>query len=97
MGNLYEVPARLYYHVGNLEKALDYTLKVKHEIDGFGVPGKFGAEKLKMLKGVIERIERELEEKRKREAAAAADGKQNSSNREESGGEEAGSGSTRTN
>ncbi|GAB1318014.1 hypothetical protein MFIFM68171_08224 [Madurella fahalii] len=70
MGGMYEVPARLYYHVGNLEKALEYTLKVKHEIDGFGVPGKFGAEKLKMLKGVIERIERELEEKRRKEASS---------------------------
>lgn len=70
MGGMHEVPARLYYHVGNLEKALEYTLKVKHEIDGFGVPGKFGMEKLEMLKGVIERIERELEEKRQKETVS---------------------------
>ncbi|KAK4112494.1 SET domain-containing protein [Canariomyces notabilis] len=66
MGDMYEVPARLYYHVGNLEKALEYTLKVKHEIDGYGFPGKLGMEKLKMLKGVIARIERELKDKKKR-------------------------------
>lgn len=66
MGDMYEVPARLYYHVGNLEKALEYTLKVKHEIDGYGLPGKFGAEKLKMLDGVIERIEKELKIKKEK-------------------------------
>lgn len=74
MGYMYEVPARLYYHVGNLEKALEYTLKVRHEIDGYGVPGKLGSEKIKMLEKVIERIERELEEKkRQREADARED------------------------
>ena len=67
MGDMYEVPARLYYHVGNLEKALEYTLKVKREIDGYGLPGEFGAEKLKMLDGVIERIEKELKNKKKNE------------------------------
>ncbi|KAK4166847.1 hypothetical protein QBC43DRAFT_256544 [Cladorrhinum sp. PSN259] len=66
MGDMYEVPARLNYHVGNLEKALEYTLKVKHEIEGYGLPGKFGLKKLKMLDGVIERIERELEKKKKK-------------------------------
>lgn len=60
MGNMYEVPARLYYHVGNLEKALEYTVKVRHEIEGHGVPGKLEEEKIKMLQGVIERIEQEI-------------------------------------
>ncbi|KAK4238620.1 mannose-6-phosphate isomerase [Achaetomium macrosporum] len=64
MSGMYEVPARLYYHVGNLEKALEYTLKFKHEIDGYAVPSKQGEEKLKMLEGVIARIERELREKK---------------------------------
>ncbi|KAK3305945.1 uncharacterized protein B0T15DRAFT_502968 [Chaetomium strumarium] len=64
MSGMYEVPARLYYHVGNLEKALQYTLKVRHEIDGYAVPSKQGREKLEMLDGVIARIERELREKR---------------------------------
>jgi hypothetical protein len=66
MSGMYEVPARLYYHVGNLEKALEYTLKVKHEIDGYSVPSKQGREKLKMLEGVVARIERALREKRGR-------------------------------
>ncbi|KAK3987356.1 hypothetical protein QBC44DRAFT_295254 [Cladorrhinum sp. PSN332] len=73
MGDMYEVPARLYYHVGKLEKALEYTLKVKHEIEGYGLPGKFGLEKLKMLDGVIERIERELERKNKLEQGGDLD------------------------
>jgi hypothetical protein len=86
MGDMYEVPARLYYHVGNLEKALEYTLKVKHEIDGYGVPGKLGMEKLKMLKGVIERIERELKDKKKREGENrdGSQGEEKHGNQEES-------------
>lgn len=64
MGDMYEVPARLYYHVGKLEKALEYTLKVKYEISAYGPLGKFGAEKMNMLDEVIQRIEREISEKR---------------------------------
>ncbi|KAK4223497.1 hypothetical protein QBC38DRAFT_425404 [Podospora fimiseda] len=65
MGDMYEVPARLYYLVGNLEKALEYTLKVQNELQGYGVPGKFGMEKLRMLDGFIKKIERGLKRKRK--------------------------------
>jgi hypothetical protein len=68
MRDKYEVSARLYYHVGNLEKALEYTLKVRHEINAYGVPGKLGEEKLEMLEGVIARIEKEINEKKGREA-----------------------------
>ena len=64
MGDMYEVPARLYYHVGKLEKALEYTLKVKHEISAYGPLGKFGAEKMKMLDEVIQKIEGEVKEKK---------------------------------
>lgn len=64
MGDMYEIPARLYYHVGDLENALKYTLKVKHEISGYGFPGKYGEQKLKMLDGVIQKIETELDKKR---------------------------------
>ncbi|KAK4148464.1 RmlC-like cupin domain-containing protein [Chaetomidium leptoderma] len=63
MGGMHEVPARLYYHVGNLEKALEYTLKAKHEIDGHGVPSASEKEHMAMLMGFIERIEREIEDK----------------------------------
>ncbi|KAK4119155.1 SET domain-containing protein [Parathielavia appendiculata] len=70
MGDMYEVPARLYYHVGNLEKALEYTLKVRHEIDGYGVPGTLGEQKIEMLKGVIARIEREITNKQEREGSS---------------------------
>ncbi|KAH6847771.1 RmlC-like cupin domain-containing protein [Chaetomium sp. MPI-CAGE-AT-0009] len=66
MGGMYEVPARLYYHIGNLEKALEYTLKTRHEIDGYGVPDEKGEEKIKMLKGVIERLEQEINGKLER-------------------------------
>ncbi|KAK4186272.1 hypothetical protein QBC35DRAFT_554373 [Podospora australis] len=64
MGDMYEIPARIYYHVGNLEKALEYTLKVKHEINGYGFPGKYGEQKLKILDGVLKRIKSELEKKK---------------------------------
>ncbi|KAK4652653.1 hypothetical protein QC762_501380 [Podospora pseudocomata] len=67
MSDMYEYPARMYYHVGNLDKALEYTLKVKREIDGFGVPGKFGQEKLQAMEGIIRRLEMEIKIKRERE------------------------------
>jgi hypothetical protein len=64
MREKYEVSARLYYHVGNLEKALEYTLKVRHEINAYGVPGKLGEEKLEKLEGIMARIEKEIDEKK---------------------------------
>ncbi|KAK4172860.1 hypothetical protein QBC36DRAFT_68357 [Triangularia setosa] len=67
MSDMYEYPARMYYHVGNLEKALEYTLKVKREIDGFGVPGKYGQEKLQAMEGIIRRLGKEIEVKKERE------------------------------
>ncbi|KAK4204593.1 hypothetical protein QBC40DRAFT_336781 [Triangularia verruculosa] len=67
MSDMYEYPARLYYQVGNLDKALEYTLKVKREIDGFGVPGKFGQEKLQAMDGIIRRLEKEIAMKKERE------------------------------
>lgn len=67
MRDKYEVSARLYYHVGNLEKALEYTLKVRHEISAYGVPGKLGEQKLEELEGIIARIEKEIDEKKGRE------------------------------
>ncbi|KAG7285044.1 hypothetical protein NEMBOFW57_009664 [Staphylotrichum longicolle] len=60
MGGMYEIPARLYYHIGNYDKALEYTLKVRDEIDGFGLPGKLGEEKMKMLDGVVEQIRQKM-------------------------------------
>jgi tetratricopeptide (TPR) repeat protein len=72
LGGMYEVPARLYYHVGHLEKALEYTLKVRDEIDGYGAPGKLGEEKIEMLKGVISRIEQEIKNKTELEGKRAA-------------------------
>lgn len=65
MGGMYEIPARLYYHIGNYEKALEYTLKVRHEIDGYGLPGKLGEGKIKMLDGVVEQIKQKMREKKK--------------------------------
>ena len=63
MGGMYEVPAHLYYHIGNLEKALEYTLKTRHEIVGYGVPDEKGEEKVKMLEGFIERLKQEISDK----------------------------------
>jgi len=65
MGGMYEIPARLYYHIGNFEKALEYTLKVRNEIDGYGLPGKLGEEKIKMLEGVIKQIKQKMGKKKR--------------------------------
>ncbi|KAL2256392.1 hypothetical protein VTK26DRAFT_1742 [Humicola hyalothermophila] len=66
MGDMYEVPARLYYHVGNLEKALELARKVKSEIDAHGPPGKLETEKIKMMEAVIKRIEQEIRDKKEK-------------------------------
>ncbi|KAL1839515.1 hypothetical protein VTJ49DRAFT_1453 [Mycothermus thermophilus] len=66
-GDMIEVVARLYYLVGDLDKALEWTLKVQHDITGYGVPGELGEQKLKMLQGVIAGLKRELVEKKARE------------------------------
>jgi dTDP-D-glucose 4,6-dehydratase len=70
MGGMYGVPARLYYHIGDLDKALEYMLKAKHEIDGYGVPDKTGQESMEILKAFIEQLEQEIKEKREGEADA---------------------------
>ncbi|AEO59663.1 hypothetical protein MYCTH_2308122 [Thermothelomyces thermophilus ATCC 42464] len=72
---MYEVPARLYYHIGNLDKALEYTLKVTHELDAFGASDEAGQAKIEMLKGVIQRLEREIKEKENREAPRKENGR----------------------
>jgi hypothetical protein len=64
MRDKYEVSARLYYHAGNLEKALEYTLKVRHETNAYGVPGKLGEQKLEKLEGIIAKIEKEIDGKK---------------------------------
>lgn len=75
MGDMYEVPAELYYRIGNLDKALEYFRKARYEIDGYGVPGKLGEEKIKELEGLIQQIERENERNRVRQAKAKTKGK----------------------
>ncbi|KAK3386186.1 hypothetical protein B0H63DRAFT_434062 [Podospora didyma] len=63
-GSLYEIPARLYYHVGELEKALEYATKALREADSLGVPGPKDEVRIATLREVMGRIEREMEEKR---------------------------------
>ncbi|KAK3900050.1 hypothetical protein C8A05DRAFT_46035 [Staphylotrichum tortipilum] len=70
MGDMYEVPAQLYYRIGDLYKALEYFRKARHEIDGYGVAGKLGEEKIRELEELIQQIEREMEKKRTRKAKA---------------------------
>lgn len=65
MGGMYEIPARLNYQIGNFEKALEYTLKVRHEIDGYGLPGEKGKRKIKMLEKAIKQIKEKIKDKQK--------------------------------
>ncbi len=72
MGGMYEIPARLYYKLGNFEKALEYTLKAKHEIDGYGPSGEKGEKKLKLLDRTIEQMKEKIKAKREKSEAKKA-------------------------
>ncbi|KAK0729546.1 hypothetical protein B0H67DRAFT_476558 [Lasiosphaeris hirsuta] len=61
MGDLYEIPARLYYQVGDLERAREYTKRSLYQVEGLGVPGGKDIERVRVLKGVLSRIENEME------------------------------------
>ncbi|KAK3348998.1 hypothetical protein B0T25DRAFT_609423 [Lasiosphaeria hispida] len=62
MGDLYEIPARLYYQIGDLEKAREYTKRSLYQVEGLGVPGGKDIERVEVLKGVLSRIENEMGE-----------------------------------
>jgi len=65
MGDMYEIPARLYYHTGKLDKALEFAKKTLREINGFGVPGPVGEKRVEMMEAVIEQIEGEIADRKK--------------------------------
>ncbi|KAK3317268.1 hypothetical protein B0T19DRAFT_434601, partial [Cercophora scortea] len=65
MGDMFETPARLYYHMGDLERALEYTKMSLSEARDFGVPGPKGRERIEMLEKIIQRMEGELLAKEK--------------------------------
>ncbi|KAL2118828.1 hypothetical protein VTJ04DRAFT_5787 [Mycothermus thermophilus] len=65
--DIVEIAARLYYLVGDLEKAIEWTRKLQHEISGYGVPNELGQQKLKLLDSVMKRLERELVQKKAQE------------------------------
>lgn len=65
IGDLYEIPARLYYQIGDLEKAREYLKLSMHELDGWGVPGGNDIEKLRVQKGVLRQLEGEIEQRKK--------------------------------
>ncbi|KAK3314330.1 hypothetical protein B0H66DRAFT_483703 [Apodospora peruviana] len=69
MTDMYEIPARLYYQVGNLEKASDYTKRSLRALEeGFEVvPGSKEEKKIDVLRKVLARIEAEMEEEKRRE------------------------------
>ncbi len=69
MGDMYEVPAQLYHRIGDLDNALVYYRKARYEIDGYGVPGNLGEEKIKSLEAMIKQIERDIERKTARKNA----------------------------
>ena len=56
MGGMYEIPARLYYKLGNFEKSLEYTSKARHEIDGYGPAGEKGEKKIRMLEEAMRQM-----------------------------------------
>jgi hypothetical protein len=59
----YELPAHLYYSAGDLEKALEYNLKLRHELDAYGVPEKHVEEMIEMYNGIISRLERDIRDR----------------------------------
>ncbi|KAK3688982.1 hypothetical protein B0T22DRAFT_536027 [Podospora appendiculata] len=60
MGDMYEIPARLYYHIGDVDRAVEYTKKSLAEARDFGVPGPKGRERIEMLEKIIAGMEGEL-------------------------------------
>jgi len=66
MTDMYEIPARLHYHVGNLEKASEYTRRSLLTLEGFVVPGSKEEKKVEMLRSVLARIQGEMEGKETR-------------------------------
>ena len=66
MGDLYEIPARLYYQIGDLEKARQYFVKSMFELDGWGVPGPTDKVSLENAKGILARLEEEMAERKTR-------------------------------
>lgn len=63
IGDLYEMPARLHYQTGDLEAARRYLKLSMHEAEGWGVPGSRDAEKLRVQREVLRRLEAEIAEK----------------------------------
>ena len=60
MGGIYEVPARLYYQLGNFQKALEYTSKARYEIDGYGPAGEKGEKKIQMLEAAMRQMREKI-------------------------------------
>ncbi len=60
MGGMYEIPARLYYKLGNFEKALEYTSKARLEIDGYGPAGEKGEKKIQMLEEAMRQMREKI-------------------------------------
>jgi len=61
---LHEVPARLYYQLGDLETAKRYFERSMWELRGLGVPGQKDLASLQNAEKILARLEEEIEEKR---------------------------------
>jgi len=64
IGDLYEIPARLHYQIGDLENAHRYFKRSMAELDSWGVPGPEEEASLENAKGIMARLEEEMEEQK---------------------------------
>ncbi len=62
MGDLYEIPARLYYQLGDLDNAVRYLEKSMEQVEGWGVPGPEDLGRMQMLRNIMARIREEKAE-----------------------------------
>jgi len=65
IGDLYEIPARLHYQIGDLENAHRYFKRSMAELDSWGVPGPEEEASLENAKGIMARLEEEMEEQKR--------------------------------
>lgn len=62
IGDLYEIPARLHYQIGDLDSAHKYFKRSMAELDSWGVPGPEEEVSLENARGILARLEEEMEE-----------------------------------
>ncbi|KAK0649755.1 hypothetical protein B0T16DRAFT_492320 [Cercophora newfieldiana] len=67
LGDLYEIPARLHYQIGDLKNARKYFKRSMFEYYGWGVPGAKDSVSLQNAKGILARLDEEIAEREKQD------------------------------